>query len=125
MIPKRQNFRKIDVVQSNRIAEGLSQAGMDARRVSGSGSHWMAKGDVFSSMFLIEGKDKATPSKQRTIYRSVFDKIALEALGEGKIPVYAAGFGDGDDFMILRDRDFYALVERMLDAESRLKELED
>lgn len=121
-IPKKPNYRAIDVKQSNRIAAGMEKAGMSARRISGSGSHWMAKGDVFSSMFLFEGKDKAKPSKQRTIYRDVFDKIALEALGEGKIPVYAAGFGDGDDFMMLRDRDFYGLVQRMLDAENELKE---
>lgn len=125
MIPKKQNFRKIDVEQSNRIAAGMNQAGMSARRVSGSGSVWQAKGDVYSDMFLFEGKDKAKPSKQRTIYREIFDKIALEALGEGKIPVYAAGFGDGDDFMMLRDRDFYDIIERMLDAEERVKELED
>lgn len=124
-IPKKPNYRQIDVNQSNRIAAGMEKAGMSARRISGSGSHWMAKGDVFSAMFLFEGKDKAKPSKQQTIYRDVFDKIALEALGEGKIPVYAAGFGDGDDFMMLRDRDFYGLVERMLDAEERVRELEE
>ncbi|ALA07225.1 hypothetical protein SECTIM467_101 [Brevibacillus phage SecTim467] len=127
MIPKRRNFREIDVVQSNRIAKNLKeQAGMSARRVSGSGSHWMAKGDVYSDMFLFEGKDRAKPSKQRTIYRAIFDKIAEEALYEGgKIPVYAVGFGDGDDFMILRDRDFYAIVDRMLTAEKELNELKE
>lgn len=126
MIPKRQNFRQIDVVQSNRIAKGMQeQAGMSARRISGSGSDWRAKGDVYSDMFLFEGKDKAAPSKQRTIYRAIFDKIAEEALHEGgKMPVYAVGFGDGDDFMILRDRDFYAIIDRMLEAEQKLKSFE-
>lgn len=123
-IPQRRNYRQIDVEQSNRIAKGMKeQAGMFARRVSGSGSDWRAKGDVYSDMFLFEGKDKASPSKQRTIYREIFDKIALEALGEGKMPVYAVGFGDGDDFMILRDRDFYGIIDRMLTAEAELREL--
>jgi acid stress-induced BolA-like protein IbaG/YrbA len=124
MIPKGRNYRQIDVEQSNRIAKGMKeQAGMSARRVSGSGSHWMAKGDVYSEMFLFEGKDKAKPSKQRTVYREIFDKIALEALGEGKMPVYAIGFGDGDDFMILKDAHFYAIIDRMLTAEAELMEL--
>lgn len=124
-IPKRPNFRNIDKVQSARIAHSLKDlAGMFARRVGGSGSDWRAKGDVYSTMFLIEAKDKAKPSKQRTIYRSVFDKIAQEALQVGKIPVYVVGFGDGDDFFILRDIDFYHLVDRLLQAEARVKELE-
>lgn len=123
---RRPNLRKIDKIQTTRIANGMSDlAGMYSRRVGGSGADWRAKGDVFSSMFLFEAKDKLEPSKQRTIYRSVFDKLRIEALNEGgKIPVYVVGFGDGDDFMILRDLDFYGLVERLLTAEKRVEELE-
>jgi hypothetical protein len=122
---KRPNLRKIDKIQTTRIANNMTDlAGMYARRVGGSGSDWRAKGDVYSSMFLFEAKDKAKPSNQRTIYRSVFDKLRLEALNEGgKIPVYVVGFGDGDDFMILRDLDFYGLVDRLLTAERELAEL--
>jgi hypothetical protein len=124
-IPKRQNFRNIDKVQSSRISKGMNDlAGMHSRVVGGSGSDWRAKGDVYSDMFLFEGKDKATKSKQRTVYRAIFDKIAEEALYEGgKIPVYAIGFGDGEDFMILKDIDFYSIVDRMLSAEKELKAL--
>lgn len=126
MVPKRRNFKKIDEVQTGRIARNLSDlTDMYARRVGGSGADWRAKGDVFSDMFLFEAKDKEKPSKQRTIYRSVFDKVRLEALQEDKVPVYVAGFGDGDDFMIMRDLDFYELVDRLLKAESRVKELEE
>lgn len=122
---RRPNLRKIDELQTKRIAKGMNDlAGMYARRVGGSGADWRAKGDVFSDMFLFEAKDKAAPSKQRTIYRSVFDKLRIEALNEGgKIPVYVVGFGDGDDFMILRDLDFYGLVERMIKAEQEVEEL--
>lgn len=121
------NLRKIDKLQTTRIANNMTDlAGMYARRVGGSGSDWRAKGDVYSDMFLFEAKDKEKPSKQRTIYRSVFDKLQLEALKEGgKIPVYVVGFGDGEDFMILRDLDFYGLVERLLNAEKELKELKE
>jgi len=126
-VQKRPNLRRIDEIQTKRIAHGMSDlAGMYARRVGGSGSDWRAKGDVISSMFLFEAKDKAKPSKQRTIYRSVFDKLKVEALNEGgKIPVYVVGFGDGEDFMILHSLDFYGLVERMLKAEEEVRELKN
>lgn len=122
---RRPNFRKIDKLQTTRIANGMSDlAGMYARRVGGSGADWRAKGDVYSTMFLFEAKDKEKPSKQRTIYRSVFDKLRIEALNEGgKVPCYVVGFGDGDDFMILRDLDFYGLIDRLLTAERELEEL--
>lgn len=125
MHQRRPNLRKIDVKQTNRIAKGLSElAGMYAKPVGGSGADWRAKGDVYSKMFLFEAKDKLDPSKQRTIYRAVFDKIRMEALNDGgKIPCYVVGFGDGDDFMILRDLDFYGLIERLLTAEKELEEL--
>ncbi|MGG1263756.1 hypothetical protein [Brevibacillus laterosporus] len=126
MIQKRPNFKKIDERQTKRIAHNLSDlTGMYSRRVGGSGADWRAKGDVYSTEFLFEAKDKEKPSKQRTIYRAVFDKIRLEALHEGKMPVYVVGFGDGDDFMVLRDVDFYHLVDRMLTAEKKVRELED
>lgn len=125
MRPKRPNYRNIDKIQSTRIANGLSKAGDKARRRAGSGSKWYAKGDAISTMFLIEAKDKAKPSKQRTIYKEEFDKIKLEALGENKIPLYVVGFGDGRDFMILEDTDFYHLLDRLITAETKLKELEE
>jgi len=119
------NLRKIDQKQTARIARGMTDlAGMYSKPVGGSGADWRAKGDVYSKMFLFEAKDKLNPSKQRTIYRDVFDKIRLEALNEGgKIPCYVVGFGDGDDFMILRDLDFYGLIDRLLTAENELEEL--
>lgn len=123
--PRRANYRYIDKIQSNRISKSLSELGDSARRRRGSGSSWYAKGDVISSLFLIEGKDKAKPSKQRTIHKETFDKIKREAIDEGKIPVYVVGFGDGRDFMILEDIDFYHIVDRMLTAEQKLKESEE
>ncbi|KZR57916.1 hypothetical protein [Pseudobacillus badius] len=122
MRPK-MNFRNIDKIQNNRIAASLSQAGDLAHRRRGSGSKWYAKGDTISSMFLVEAKDKATPSKQRTIHKDVFDKLKLEALEENKIPLYVVGFGDGRDFIIMDDLDFYGLVDRLVAAESKLEEL--
>ena len=116
------NFRKIDVVQNNRISSNLSAVGDSAHRRRGSGSKWYAKGDSISSLFLVEAKDKAKPSKQRTIHKATFDKLKLEAIEENKIPLYIVGFGDGRDFIIMDDLDFYGIIDRMLTAE---RELED
>jgi len=118
------NFRNIDKIQNNRIAKNLSQVGDLAHRRRGSGSKWYAKGDTISSMFLVEAKDKATPSKQRTIHKATFDKLKLEAIEENKIPLYIVGFGDGRDFVIMDDLDFYGLVDRLITAETKVKELE-
>lgn len=119
----RMNFRNIDKVQNNRIAKSLSDVGDTARRIRGSGSKWYAKGDTISKMFLVEAKDKATPSKQRTIHKSTFDKLKLEAIEENKIPLYVVGFGDGRDFIIMDDLDFYGIIDRLVTAEEEVEEL--
>lgn len=75
-------------------------------------------------MFLVEAKDKAAPSKTRTISKEVFDKLKMEAIEENKIPLYVVGFGDGRDFYIMEDLEFIDLIRRLVDAETRLAELE-
>lgn len=118
------NKRLIDKRQGQRIVKSLEDlAGIAARRVRGSGSRWYAPGDVLSEIFLFENKDTERPQKQRTIYRSVFDKIKREAFQENKIPVYVIGFGDGKDFMLMEDTDWYHIVGRMVEAEKKVKEL--
>lgn len=108
---KPRTTRDVDTIQCQRISTNMQNlAGMFARPVGGSGSDWRAKGDVTSECYLIEAKDKMKPSKQRTIYRDIFDKIKKEAMDVGKIPLYVVGFGDGDDFFILKDLDFYNLL---------------
>lgn len=127
MNPRKPNsFRKIDAIQAGRISKSLRDLAGDAsaRKVSGSGSRWYALGDIWSKLFLIEGKDKAKPSKQRTIHKEHLDKIKEEAFLEGKIPVYAFAFGDGEDYMAMVDSDWYDMVGRMLTAEKKLAEIE-
>ena len=116
------NYRNIDKIQSNRIAENLTKAGDNAHRRRGSGSKWYAKGDAISRMFLVEAKDKATPSKTRTISKEVFNKLREEAIYEGRIPLYVVGFGDGKDFYILEEGDFADIIGRLLNYEKRLAE---
>jgi hypothetical protein len=116
------NYRKIDQAQTKRISKGMEElANIHTKAVGGSGSSWYAKGDVINKMFLIEGKDKAKPSKQRTIYYEHIKKIRLEALNEGKMPLYAVGFGTGEDYFIIEDKDFYELLDRLIKAEEENK----
>ena len=117
------NYRNIDKIQSNSIADNLTEAGDKARRRRGSGSKWYAKGDAISQMFLVEAKAKVTPSKTRTISKEVFDMLKLEALEENKVPLYVVGFGDNRDFYILEDRDLAEIIQRMLSAEREVNEL--
>ena len=120
------NYRKIDEIQSNRIAMSLDEmSDMSAHRRRGSGSKWYAQGDVYSEMFLIEAKDKASPSKQRTVHKDWFDKVATEAVQEGKIPLVVIGFGDGQDFCAMEDSEFYNIIKRMRSAEGELEYLRD
>ena len=109
------NKRKIDERQTARVSKGMNElAGIFSKPVGGSGSKWQAKGDVFSSLFLAECKDKEKPSKQRTIYKDHLNKIRLEAINENKIPLYIVAFGDGQDYMILHDHDFYELMDELI-----------
>lgn len=114
------NYRNIDKIQSQRIASGLSSSGDAAHRRGGSGSRWYAKGDVISTMFLVEAKDKAKPSKSRTIHKEHLEKIKREAIQENKIPLYVVSFGDGVDYFILEDTYFYHLLDRLITAEEKL-----
>lgn len=123
MARPKMNFRNIDVIQSNRIASTLTGAGDTAHRRKGSGSKWYAKGDAISSMFLVEAKDKATPSETRTISKKTFNKLKEEAIYENRIPLYVVGFGDGKDFYIMEERDFADIIERMVRSESIIEEV--
>lgn len=80
-----------------------------------SGALWFAKSDVITKHFQIESKTKAKPSKSFTIKKEWLDKIEHEAFDSKKIPVLAFSFGDNNDYFVLRDRDFYSIVEELLE----------
>ncbi len=78
-----------------------------------SGAIWFNKSDVVSKNFRIEAKTKVKPSKSITIKKEWLDKIENEAFLTGKTPALVFSFGDGKDYFILTDRDFYSIVEKI------------
>lgn len=99
--------------QEKRITKSLNQIKQDAKKVIASGALWFAKSDVVSKLFRIEAKTKAQPTKQITIKKEWMEKIELEAFESNKLPALAFSFGDGTDYFILRDKDFYSIVEKL------------
>lgn len=84
-----------------------------------SGAIWFNKSDVVSKNFRIEAKTRTKPSKSITIKKEWLEKIEKEAFLTGKIPALAFSFGDGKDYFILSDKDFYEIVERLGDIDGR------
>lgn len=95
--------------QEKRIAKDVGGA-----RVAGSGSKWYAKGDVRSDGFLVEAK--TTGNKSFPVTQKVLEKISLEAVKTGRIPVLAVEFTGGEkreQFALLSWSDFLYLMENL------------
>lgn len=107
------NTRRISKKQEKRITKNLNKIKAEAKTLIASGSLWFAKSDIVSKYFRIEAKTKAKASKQITIKREWLKKIEEEALMTSKTPALAFSLGDGVDYFILRDRDFYRLIEEL------------
>lgn len=84
-----------------------------------SGATWFNKSDVVSKNFRIEAKTRTKPSKSITIKKEWLEKIEKEAFLTGKTPALAFSFGDGKDYFILSDKDFYEIVERLGDIDGQ------
>lgn len=107
--------------QEARITKSLQDIKMQARTQMASGAIWFAKSDIVSELFQIEAKTKAKESKSISIKREWLEKIEREGFQARKIPALAFSFGDNVDYFALRDRDFLALVEELLELR-KLKE---
>jgi hypothetical protein len=83
------------------------------KRIAFSGAHKMMKGDVMGEGafkdYLVE--HKFTEKKSYSLKLELLKKIALEALGEGRKALFSIDFGGNDQYIVLRKRDFMALVE--------------
>lgn len=110
------------VKQENRITKSLNQLKLDAKRQIASGAKWFAKSDVVSSMFQVEAKTRAKPSGSISVKKEWYDKIEMESLDTGKIPVLVYSFGDSTDYYSLRDRDFMAIMDELLELRSAQEE---
>jgi len=97
----------------------LQEIKEEARQTMNSGAIWFNKSDVVSKNFRIEAKTRIKPSKSITIKKEWLEKIEKEAFLTGKTPALAFSFGDGKDYFILSDKDFYEIVERLGDIDVR------
>jgi hypothetical protein len=70
---------------------------------AGSGSFWSRKGDVRTPELLIE--HKFTGKKTFTLKSDVLEKITLEAILEGRMPVLGIHL-NGKNYVILSEDDF-------------------
>jgi Holliday junction resolvase len=115
------NNQRFSQKQEGRITKSLKQLGDEARRQMASGSMWFAKSDVVSKLFQIEAKTRAkVGAKTLTVQRDWLTKIEDEALMNGKMPALAFSFGDNVDYFTIRDRDFYTMVEELIELRERV-----
>ena len=111
--------RKKSQKQERRITKSLQEIKEEARQTMNSGAIWFNKSDVVSKNFRIEAKTRTKPSKSITIKKEWLEKIEKEAFLTGKTPALAFSFGDGKDYFILSDKDFYEIVERLGDIDGQ------
>lgn len=108
--------------QEQRITRSLQEIGLQARQQMASGALWFAKSDVVTDLFQLEAKTRATPSKSITIKEEWHNKIEQEAFESRKIGALVYSFGGNTDYFALRDKDFFALVEELVELRKKVYE---
>lgn len=81
---------------------------MGGQRTAASGAFWSRKGDVRTEDLLIE--HKYTSKKSISLTSAVLEKIRLEAIMDGRMPVLAFHL-EGKDYVVIDENDFIALRE--------------
>jgi hypothetical protein len=96
-------------------SEGQKQSQKHEKRIAkaiggtttaASGAFWSRKGDVRNADLLIE--HKWTGKKTKTISSAELKKITIEAIMDGRLPVFGIHL-DGEDYVILMETDFLEL----------------
>lgn len=101
------NNRYYSKKQENKVAEKLG-----GKRVPNSGATLFEKGDVKAEELLVECKTLVKPQKSHSIRKEWLEKVREEAFSRGKrFSALCMDFGDGDNFFVLRERDFIELYE--------------
>lgn len=113
------SIKKQSQKQEQRITKSLKEIKEEAKQTMNSGAIWFNKSDVVSKNFRVEAKTRTKPSKSIIIKKEWLEKIEKEAFLTGKTPALAFSFGDGKDYFILSDKDFYEIVERLGDIDGR------
>jgi hypothetical protein len=107
--------------QEGRITKSLKQLGEEARTQMASGAMWFAKSDVVSKLFRIEAKTRAKEGQKSIKFEKEWlTKVAEECIMENRIPAVAFSFGDSIDYFVLRDRDFYSLIEELAELREKV-----
>lgn len=113
---KRQSLK-----QEKRITKSLGEI-MEARRQMASGALWFAKSDVVTELLQIEAKTKEKPSKSISLKKEWFKKVEEEGFLAGKIPCLAFSFGDNSDYYAVKDNEFLAILEELIELRRRVAE---
>ena len=99
--------RDASKMQEEAVAKALG-----GRRTANSGATAFSKGDVVSSVFIIECKTKMKESNSITVQKDWFDKLEEERIGMGKrMAAIAISFGDGKNHYIISEKHMKILVE--------------
>lgn len=99
--------------QSQKHEKRLAKA-VGGQTTAASGAFWSRKGDVRSADMLIE--HKWTGKKTKTISSAELKKIVLEAIMDGRLPVFGMHL-DGEDYVILMETDFFELWNKANDVQ--------
>jgi hypothetical protein len=100
-------------------SEGQKQSQKHEKRIAkaiggsttaASGAFWSRKGDVRSDGLLVE--HKWTGKKTKTISAAELEKITLEAVMDGRLPVFGIHL-NGEDYVILLETDFLELWNKI------------
>lgn len=100
-------------------SEGQKQSQKHEKRIAkviggtttaASGAFWSRKGDVRSDGLLVE--HKWTGKKTKTISAAELEKITLEAVMDGRLPVFGIHL-NGEDYVILLETDFMELWNKI------------
>lgn len=100
-------------------SEGQKQSQAHEKRIAkaiggsttaASGAFWSRKGDVRSDGLLVE--HKWTGKKTKTISAAELEKITLEAVMDGRLPVFGIHL-NGEDYVILLETDFLELWNKI------------
>lgn len=103
-------------------SEGQKQSQAHEKRIAkaiggsttaASGAFWSRKGDVRNEDLLIE--HKWTGKKTKTISSVELKKITVEAIMDGRLPVFGIHL-DGEDYVILLETDFLEMWHKTHDA---------
>lgn len=103
-------------------SEGQKQSQAHEKRIAkaiggsttaASGAFWSRKGDVRNNDLLIE--HKWTGKKTKTISSVELKKITIEAIMDGRLPVFGIHL-DGEDYVILLETDFLEMWYKTHDA---------